>query len=284
MNARVIMIGLRRGWAEHVHFLRSRQEVVTGLLGTVGVFAVLVRWQGGQRLEGSDVPQSLLMTAGFVGFCVFSVGLFTVPLMIATDREDGTLLRVRSVPGGVPAYLVGRAVAVLCQIAVYVALMLAAGMAFAGVSPPSSPGRWLTLAWVLALGVLSVVPLGAALGSLLPGPRNAMGVLTLPVTGLMLISGVMFPVTRMPEPVQWAAQAFPLYWQGLGLRSVFLPDAALGAEIAGSWRPLETAAVLGAWALAGLLTAPWLLLRAARRESGARLAARQERRAAQGAF
>ena len=39
-------------------------------------------------------------------------------------------------------------------------------------------------------------------------------------------------------------------------------------EIGHSWRHLETLGVLGAWAIAGLVLAPILLRRMARRESG----------------
>lgn len=284
MNGTVLRIGLRRGWTEHMQFLRNRREVAGGLLGTVLVFVLLARWQGGENVEGTQASKAVLMAAGFIAFSVFSVALMSLPMMITADREEGALLRLRTIPGGIAAYLTGRAVSVLCQIATYVVLMLAAGLAFADLSLPTAPGAWLTLLWVLGLGTLSVVPLGAAIGTLLPGPRNAAGILALPMMGLMTVSGVMFPVTAMPAPVQWAAQAFPLYWQGLGLRSVLLPDSMLAAEIGGSWRPLETAAALGAWAVLGLLLAPVLLRRAARRESGARLARRQERRAAQGAY
>ena len=70
---------------------------------------------------------------------------------------------------------------------------------------------------------------------------------------------------------------FPVYWLGLGMRAAFLPDAAAVVEIGGSWRPLETAAVLGAWALVGLVLAPVVLRRMARRESGSSVAARRDR-------
>ncbi|GAA2418503.1 ABC transporter permease [Actinomadura vinacea] len=276
-------IGLRRGRAEYVHYLRDRREVVGSLIGTVGVFVALARWQAGVPVEGTTASRAVLMAAGFIAFSVFSVALMNLPMTIAADREEGALLRLRAVPGGVRAYLVGRGVSLLAQIATYVVLMLAAGLAFAGLSLPTAVGDWFTLAWVLVLGTLAVVPLGAVLGVLLPGPRNAASIVALPITGLMIVSGVMFPVTVMPAPVQWAAQAFPLYWQGLGLRSVFLPDSMLAAEIGGSWRPVETAAVLGAWTVAGLALAPWVLRRTAARESGARTGAgRRERLAGAG--
>lgn len=53
------------------------------------------------------------------------------------------------------------------------------------------------------------------------------------------------------------------------MRSALLPDAAAAVELTGSWRHLETVAVLGAWAVVGLVFAPVVLRRMARRESGA---------------
>jgi ABC-2 type transport system permease protein len=73
------------------------------------------------------------------------------------------------------------------------------------------------------------------------------------------------------------AQMFPIYWLGLGMRSAFLPDSAKALEIGESWRTLETVAVLSVWAIAGVLIAPVVLRRMARRQSGSQVeAARQE--------
>jgi ABC-2 type transport system permease protein len=48
-------------------------------------------------------------------------------------------------------------------------------------------------------------------------------------------------------------------------------------ELGHSWRHLETLGVLGLWAVAGLVLAPILLRRMARRESGSAVAARREK-------
>ncbi|GAA2869997.1 ABC transporter permease [Streptosporangium fragile] len=277
MNVRTLRIGLRRGWTEHTHLVKDRRELITTLVGTVWVFAMLTMWIGDQKVTGTDVSSGTYMTVGFLAFTVFSNGLMTLPIAIATDREDGTLLRLRSTPGGVPAYLAGRVVTVLCQIVVQGALILATGGALGNVAMPRD---WVTLAWVTLLGTLAVVPLGAALGCLLPGPKAGAGILALPMMILMVTSGVMLPITFMPEAVQWVSQAFPLYWQGLGLRAAFLPDTMLAAEIGGDWRLPWAGAALTAWTVAGMLLAPWLIHRVTRRESGSRLAGR--RPAAQG--
>ncbi|MBE1612557.1 hypothetical protein [Actinopolymorpha pittospori] len=48
-------------------------------------------------------------------------------------------------------------------------------------------------------------------------------------------------------------------------------------ELGQSWRHLETVGVLGVWAVLGLVVAPLVLGRMARRESGSRVAERRER-------
>ena len=56
----------------------------------------------------------------------------------------------------------------------------------------------------------------------------------------------------------------------------FLPDSYAAAEVGGSWRTMETVAVLGAWAVLGAVVAPALLRRMARRQSGSTVAAARE--------
>jgi ABC-2 type transport system permease protein len=144
------------------------------------------------------------------------------------------------------------------------------GLAFGGAA------RWLTLAWVLALGLLATLPVGAVLGSLFPSVRSA-SVMMFGNLALIGISGMFYPITLLPAWLQWVGQAFPLYWVGLGLRSALLPGNLAAVEIGHSWRHLATAGVLGAWAIAGLVLAPVLLRRVARRENGSSVAARRAR-------
>jgi ABC-2 type transport system permease protein len=55
------------------------------------------------------------------------------------------------------------------------------------------------------------------------------------------------------------------------------PGSAAAVELGHSWRHLETVGVLGAWAVLGLLLAPVVLRRMARRESGSTVAERRDR-------
>ena len=195
---------------------------------------------------------------------------------LAADREDGTLLRAKATPNGMLGYLTGRIVVVSGTIMLTAVSLLIVGLTPFGGLALGSATRWLTLAWVLALGLLATLPVGAVLGSLLPSVRSAT-VVMIGTFGLIGISGILYPITQLSAWLQSIGQAFPLYWFGLGIRSALLPGNLAAVEIGHSWRHLATFGVLGAWAVAGLVLAPVLLRRAARREAGSRVAARRER-------
>ena len=205
------------------------------------------------------------------------IGVMTMGDLLVTEREDGTLLRAKAIPNGMLGYLLGKVVNISGQIAFVVAATLLTGaFLFTGLAI-GSPGSWLTLAWVLVLGLLATLPLGAVLGSLFPSQRSAGGPMVLLLAGLAAISGIFYPITHLPVFLQWTGQVFPMYWLGLGMRSALLPNAMAAVEIGHSWRHLATFGVLSAWAIAGLVLAPVLLRRIARRESGSNVAARREK-------
>ncbi|MFD5783295.1 ABC transporter permease [Streptomyces sp. NPDC126933] len=274
--------GFLRGGIELRHLLRNPKEM-SGHLTNVAV-ALLVAAYVSKDVPGTDTPMSHLVLAGFAAYLVFQIGLINLPQMLVTEREEGVLLRLRATPGGIPAYLVAKCLLVVVVTVGNLALLLVATALLVDGPLPHGPGGWLTLLWVTTLGLLAVVPLGAAIGAVLPNPREALALIMLPTMGLLVTSGAVFPITSLPVPVQQVASVFPLKWMAQGLRSALLPDAARAAEPAGSWELPTVALVLTAWAVLGFLLAIPLLRRAARRESGSRLTARHRKAAQSGAL
>jgi ABC-2 type transport system permease protein len=228
------------------------------------------------NLPGTHFPIGSTLLAGMLVLNVGLNGITSFGMRLTAEREDGTLLRAKATPNGMLGYLIGNIAVASGTIMLTVVSLLIVGLVpFSGLALGRAV-TWLTLAWVLPLGLLATLPVGAVLGSLFRSVRGA-PVVMLGTLGLIGISGVFYPITHLPTWLQWVGQAFPLYWLGLGVRSALLPGHLAAVEIGHSWRPLATAGVLAAWAIAGLVLAPILLRRAARRVSGSSVAARRER-------
>jgi ABC-2 type transport system permease protein len=268
--------GLSRGWIEFRQTLTTPGDLASIVFMTGG-FLVAMIWTRHTTLPGTHFSLGTTMLASVLGLNIGVYGIIRTGDLIVIEREDGTLLRAKAVPNGMLGYLIGKVINISAQIVFAVAITLLIGaFLFTGLAI-GSPGRWLTLVWVLVLGLLATLPLGAMLGSLFTSTRSAGGPMLLLLAGLAAISGIFYPITHLPVFLQWIGQVFPLYWLGLGMRSALLPHSLAAVEIGHSWRHLATFGVLAAWSVAGLVLAPVVLRRMARRESGSAVAARHEK-------
>ncbi|MEW1550851.1 ABC transporter permease [Streptomyces tsukubensis] len=266
--------GWQRGLIELRQSFTNGADLVSHFLWPVLLLAVLFFLR--DRESGADgIPFATFALPGVFGMNI-AMGMVAMSQILTADREDGTLLRARATPHGVRGFITGKVVSVGGGLLADLAILLVPGLFLVDGLAVDGTGDRFTLLWALLLGILATLPVGAVLGSL-AGSARAQGLVQLPVLGMIAISGIFHPVTALPDWLQWTAQATPVYWLGLAMRSVFLPDEAAAAEIDGSWRLWEAAGVLGLWAVLGLLLAPVVLRRAARRESGSNVAERRER-------
>lgn len=280
MNAALfaVRVGLGRGWTEFRHSLTRADEHMFNVI-TAGVILIVLYFQRDTAIPGTSLPLATVALAGVVGMMVAWSTITGAAFVVAFEREDGTLLRAKAAPFGVVGYLTGQVVRIPLTTTFSILWLLVPGLfLFDGLASAGIVG-WGTLLWVLALGLLATLPIGMALGAIASNPRVVGQTLFLVNGALIAISGIFYPISALPGWLQSLAQVFPFYWLGLGTRSALLPDAAAAVEISGSWRHLATVGVLGAWALLGLVLAPLLLRRMARRESGATMAAAQQKAA-----
>jgi len=267
---------LRQGFTRGLIELRQ-SFTGAGLLGHLFwpvVTLVAIFFLRDRSFQASGFTLGALVLPSVLGMFV-ALGMLLMVQYLTAEREDGTLLRAKAIPNGIGGYFIGKLVTVSGTILAYLAILLIPGLLIVDGLEVGSIGSWLTLAWVLLLGLVATQSIGAMLGALISSPRGA-GYISLPVMGLIAISGIFYPITALPGWLQGIAQAFPMYWLGLGMRSALLPPAAVSVELGGSWRHLETIGVLGTWAVLGLIVAPIVLRRMARRESGSSVAERRE--------
>lgn len=265
--------GLGRGMVSTRIMLTTTSDVlgtVIPLVLFVGVLLFLRRVD----FQGAEVSLGAMNLPGLIAMSVLFSAVMGIAGVLVMDRTNGTLLRAKSVPGGTTGYLVGEITSNAIVTMVSTLVLLAAGLILFDGLVFDTPQRWLLFAAVMAAGLITTLAIGAVVGSLINSPKN-MGLVMLPVMGLISISGIFYPLVALPVWLQWIAQVFPLYWFGLGMRASLLPDSMAAVEVAESWRLGWVFVILLAWAVAAMVLAPKLLSRMARRESGSAVAARR---------
>jgi ABC-2 type transport system permease protein len=270
----VARLGLARGGIELRHTFTYWPDLFQNLFFPAIQIVVLFLMRG-HRVPGTAFSLGSLTLPSVIGMGFALSGMIGVAALLMTDREDGTLLRAKATPGGMTAYVLGKITLTSASTLTGLVITLVLGLiAFPGVRL-TVPGV-ATLVWVAVLGLLATIPIGITLGSLIPNPRF-FPLVMLPFGAIVAVSGIFYPITHLAGWLQAVGQLFPVYWLGLGMRAALLPSGLASVELDGSWRLPYVLLVLVVWSVIGLVAAPAVLRRMARRESGSRVAARRER-------
>jgi ABC-2 type transport system permease protein len=269
-------LGLSRGWTEFRHSISSRTDQIW-IVTINAIFIAVLYFQRDATIPGTDVSLAMATLPGLLGMNIITGGWMNTAMTLSVEREDGTLLRAKATPNGMLGYLVARIVLSALNIALGFVIFIVAGLFVLDALDDMSPGDWLLVLALVVLGLLATLPWGAIIGSLVKSSSAGFGLSFLPISLMIAISGIFYPISGLPGWLHPIAQLFPVYWLGLGMRSAMLPDDAALAEIGASWRHLETFGMLGLWAVVGLAIAPRVLRRMAERESGSVVEQRRQR-------
>jgi ABC-2 type transport system permease protein len=245
-------VALARGQVELKSFFRERQSVMF-ILAMPAIMLVLLGAIFGSQRSAPGVTIGDLYVAGLIGGGVMATSYQNLGISIAIERERFTLKRLRGTPMPPAAYFAGKIIQVIVAAVAEVAVLLVIGVVFYHLRLPTSVAAWWTFTWVFVLGVAACSLLGIAASSLpRSAARNGVAVVTLPFVVLQFISGVYVPFFLVPAWLRDIASVFPLGWMCEGMRSVFVPQAVT-LEPGHSWQHGQTALVLLAWVVAGLV-------------------------------
>jgi ABC-2 type transport system permease protein len=245
-------VALARAQVELKSFFRERQSVMF-ILAMPAMMLVLLGAIFGKESTGPGVTIGDLYVAGLIGGGVMATSYQNLGISIAFERERFTLKRLRGTPLPPAAYFAGKIIQVVVAAVAEVVVLLVIGVAFYHLQLPASWAAWWTFTWVFVLGVTGCSLLGIAASSVpRSAARNGVAVVTLPFVVLQFISGVYVPFFLVPAWLRDIASLFPLEWMCRGMRSVFVPRA-VSLEPGHSWQHGQTALVLLAWVVAGLV-------------------------------
>lgn len=236
-------------WVEIKLFVREPLAVIFSFAFPIFVLVILSGVFGTEldRADEEEVriwrgvtPNNYYLPA-YVGLTMAAIGLITLPLRLATYREQGVLRRFRA--AGVPvAGILGSQALVALGMAVIGSLALVAVSAIG--YGTDLPELWpeTVAAFVLSAGMFAAV--GVFLGSALPTARTAQGAGLIAFFVMMFISGAGPPRETLSGAMQAFSEVLPLThvvlllqdaWLGFGWNvSAFLVVVAIGAVAAGA--------------------------------------------------
>ncbi len=233
---------------ELVKFSRDPQAIFFTIALPVVFLVIFAAIFGNNTLDGrSGLKVSTYYVPGIIALGVIAAGFTGLAIGVVEQRERGILKRLRATPLPPAAFIASRvAVAALLTVLIAVVLTLI-GRILYGVTIPTdrAPGLLLTL----AVGTAAFCCLGFALSGVIGTANAAPAVANMITLPLQMISGIFFPVDRIPGAVLTVAKLFPVYHLAQALLAGFDPHGPAGG-IDGT-----ALAVLAAWGVAGAAVA-----------------------------
>lgn len=188
----------------------------------------------------SGFGQVDLSTPGYIGMIIGTIGMISLPVTLASYRQNGILRRLQATPLRPTTVLWAQVAVNVLMAALGTILLLIAGRILYGLRAPTLA---LGLIPAIALSAFSFFALGFTLASVMPTPRSAQAVGMALFYPMLFLSGAAVPRQIMPETAQRIANFLPLTHVVKLLEDLWF---------AGEWN-LVSLAVVGGLLVAGLV-------------------------------
>ncbi|HEY6835184.1 MAG TPA: ABC transporter permease [Gaiellaceae bacterium] len=227
-------------------YLRSRELAFFTFLLPMIFFLLLASVYGNDRIKSEgNVRSAPFLEAGMIGYGAISIAFAGLAIVVVIRREAGVLKRLRATPLPAPIYLTALLSAFLAAFAVEVLGLLVLGKLFFSIG---LPGRPLSLALALVLGMAAFCGLGIGLTALIKSAEGASAVVNAIYLPMAFISGAFFSPHSYPTFLRAIAAVLPLTYFLRLVRNVMLHDHEI-------WSQWTNVAVLAAWGIGGVLVA-----------------------------
>ena len=211
------------------------------LLLTLGIPLVLLAFFASVDVLPIDGEPIDFLAPGVIALAVLSTAFTNLAISTGFEREYGVLKRLGATPLGRPRLIAAKTVAIALVELVQIALLWLLALAL----------DWepavdvVPLVAALVLGTVALAGLALCLAGMLKALVTLAAANGLYLV-LLLLSGMVIPLTELPDPVRAVARALP---------SGALAEAVRGALTDGVDIPGRAWLVLAAWALAAPLAA-----------------------------
>ena len=191
----------------------------------------------GVEAAGGQVDVNRLTTVLLIGAVIWSyLGIVFEILTetVAWERWEGTIEYTFMAPLSRPVHLVGMGIFAVLYGVVRAAIVFGVIAAFFGLSMPDA--NFVSAVVLLAIASVSFIGIGmmtAVLPLISPEKGTQLGYIA---QGLMLVvSGVYYPVSVLPQWMEWISTVSPATYALRGIRSAIVDGAGVGAVWGEIW-------------------------------------------------
>jgi ABC-2 type transport system permease protein len=210
--------------------IQALQQAIVSLAAQSTPTGVIVRPKITYLYGGPNLDTLDYFGAAFIGLVVFFLVFVITIVSFLNERSQGTLERLMASPLRrgeiVLGYMLGFTVLALIQSAEVLVFSLAVLKVY-------NAGNVLLIFGMEALMAIAAVNLGIFLSMFARSEFQAVQFIPLVVVPQLLLSGIVFPVTTEPKPLQWLSDVLPLTYAVNGIRDIMVKGADL------SWSSLE---------------------------------------------
>ena len=231
--------------AEQRLYWRSRELAFFTFAFPLLLFVLLDSVYGDDIVKGEHVKASSYLLAGILGYGVASTAFAGLAIVLVLRRESGILKRVRATPLPAPTFLAAVIVSTLIVYAIEAAALILLGRFAFGIELST---HWLSFVLALLLGGLAFAALGIALTGAIRSGEGSSAVVNAIYLPTAFLSGSFVSTHEYPHFLEVIANILPLTYFIRLMRDVVLRHETI-------WSSWESAVVVAAWGLAGLVLA-----------------------------
>ena len=190
---------------------------------------------------GVSLNQANYLLPGGIGIVICATSFVGMSTTLATYRDSGVLKRLRVTPLKTSTLALGFALSQLIFIALGIIVLFVIGLAAFGVQVL---GSWAALIGVMIFGMVTLLALGTAIGSIARSPRAATIITLMIFMPMIFLSEMWMPISLFPTWLQPICQALPLT-----PLITLARDIVFGVELGDLWR----FGIMALWLVLGTL-------------------------------
>lgn len=221
--------GVGVGYLQKILTAFNRDLIVARANRAVGVPAA-ARTQGlpvvaqTRYLYNPELKSSFYMVPGVLAMILLVITMLLTSLAITREREIGTMEQLVVTPIKPWQLLAGKMIPFAIIGIIDVTLILVAAVGQFGI--PIEGSLWL-LYLSAAFFLFTTLGMGLLISTLAGTQQQAIFVSLLVMMPAILLSGLMFPIANMPDPIQWLTYANPMRYFLVIVRGVVLKGNGL---------------------------------------------------------